>query len=199
MRRIGLFLAISVSTLAVAAATPYDGGALGNETATYSYDALGRLTGSSVAGGPNDSRITATCFDPAGNRVRYDVANAAPPACGAPTPTPTPAPTPTPTPTPTNQPPVANPDTAPSIAKCGSTNVNVTANDTDPEGNLPLTVTSVSGPAALTLSIVSASTVNVVSNGLPGTKTFTYTVQDSLGASSTGTVTITITQVNQCP
>ena len=60
------------------------------ETKTYSYDALGRLTGSSIAGGPNDTRKTGTCFDRAGNRLRYDVATATPAACPTPTPTPTP-------------------------------------------------------------------------------------------------------------
>ena len=61
---------------------------LGNETVNYSYDALGRLTGSTTTGGPNDTRRTGTCFDPAGNRVRYDVATSAPSACPTPTPTP---------------------------------------------------------------------------------------------------------------
>lgn len=62
------------------------------ETTTYNYDALGRLTGSSTAGGPNNNVATGTCFDRAGNRTRYDV--------NAPTPTPSPAPGACPTPTP---------------------------------------------------------------------------------------------------
>ena len=63
-----------------------------SETKTYTYDALGRLTSSSIAGGPNDTRKTATCFDRAGNRLRYDVATSAPASCPTPTPTPTPSP-----------------------------------------------------------------------------------------------------------
>jgi YD repeat-containing protein len=63
-----------------------------SETKTYSYDALGRLTGSSIAGGPNNTRQTATCFDRAGNRLRYDVATSAPATCPTPTPTPSPSP-----------------------------------------------------------------------------------------------------------
>jgi YD repeat-containing protein len=64
--------------------------AIAQETTTYSYDALGRLTGSSISGGPNDNRTTATCFDAAGNRTRYDMATSAPAVCPTPTPTPTP-------------------------------------------------------------------------------------------------------------
>lgn len=59
------------------------------ETTTYSYDGLGRLKGSSIAGGTNTGRTTGTCFDAAGNRTRYDVATSAPAACPTPTPTPT--------------------------------------------------------------------------------------------------------------
>ena len=67
-------------------------GALGNESVNYSYDALGRLTDSSISGGPNDTRKTGTCFDRAGNRTRYDVATSAPSTCPTPSPTPTPSP-----------------------------------------------------------------------------------------------------------
>ncbi|WP_363130087.1 hypothetical protein [Sphingomonas sp.] len=63
--------------------------AAAQETTTYTYDALGRLTGSSISGGPNSSRVTGTCFDAAGNRTRYDVATTVPAACPTPTPTPT--------------------------------------------------------------------------------------------------------------
>jgi YD repeat-containing protein len=65
------------------------GMAAASETKTYTYDALGRLTGSTIVGGPNNSRQIGTCFDRAGNRMRYDVATSAPSACPTPTPTPT--------------------------------------------------------------------------------------------------------------
>lgn len=68
------------------------GSAYGQETITYSYDAQGRLTGSVTTGGPNNTRQTGTCFDRAGNRTRYDVANATPAVCPTPTPTYTPPP-----------------------------------------------------------------------------------------------------------
>lgn len=86
-----------------------------------------------------------------------------------------------------NQPPVTQPDSL--TLQCNTTEtVNVTANDSDPEGNYPLTVTSVTAPG----SVYSASTVQVDA-GMPGTKTLTYTVQDSLGNASTGTINVTIT------
>lgn len=68
------------------------GMAAASETRTYNYDALGRLTASTIVGGPNDTRQIGTCFDRAGNRMRYDVATSAPAACPTPTPTPTPTP-----------------------------------------------------------------------------------------------------------
>jgi hypothetical protein len=181
------FLASSTCALAT--------GALASETTTYTYDALGRLISSASSGTVNNGLATTIAYDPAGNRACYGVTGAATGSgggnCSAPPPPPPPPP-------PGNQPPVANPDTAPSIPKCGSTSVNVTANDTDPEGNYPLTVTGVSGGASLTLTILSASTIGIESLGASGLKTFSYTVSDSLGATSTGTVSITVTTANQC-
>jgi hypothetical protein len=72
-----------------------------------------------------------------------------------------------------------------------TTTVNVTANDTDPEGNYPLTVTSVAvndGMASATVQ--SASSIQVIGSPENETSTATYTVKDSLNASSTGTLTI---------
>jgi hypothetical protein len=94
MRRSEL-LVILVVTGGLVGATTSPGvaaSAFGNETATYTYDALGRLTGSNISGGPNDSRATGSCFDRAGNRMRYDVATSTPGTCPTPSPTPTPSP-----------------------------------------------------------------------------------------------------------
>lgn len=63
-----------------------------SETKIYTYDVLGRLIGSVTVGGQNDTRQIATCFDRAGNRLRYDIATSPPTACPTPTPTPTPSP-----------------------------------------------------------------------------------------------------------
>jgi YD repeat-containing protein len=90
MQKVVLFaaaVAVSGAALAIAPGEP-----LGNETVTYAYDALGRLSGSTISGGPNNTRTTGSCFDGAGNRMRYDVATSAPSTCPTPSPTPTPAP-----------------------------------------------------------------------------------------------------------
>jgi len=86
MRRIGWFTCIVTGAVGLASAAPYEADLLANETVNYSYDELGRLTGSNTTGGPNDTRTIATCFDKAGNRVRYDVATTAPSPCPTPTP-----------------------------------------------------------------------------------------------------------------
>lgn len=46
------------------------------DTTTYSYDALGRLTASSVSGGPANGVNTGIALDPAGNRTSYSVTGA---------------------------------------------------------------------------------------------------------------------------
>jgi hypothetical protein len=86
-----------------------------------------------------------------------------------------------------------------SIPKCGFVTKNVVANDTDPEGNYPLAVVAVvyNGFRG-TATLVSSTSVLFESSGLAGTAAVSYTVQDSLGAQSTGTFTVTITTVNQC-
>ena len=94
-----------------------------------------------------------------------------------------------------NQPPVTQADSV-SVACNASKTLNVTANDTDPEGNYPLTVLSVtmtSDSVGADASVASASTLNIYGGIIGGTSTATYTVKDSLGATSTGTVTITTT------
>lgn len=78
-----LWVSVGLSVVLIA------GAAGASETKTYTYDVLGRLISSSMAGGPNDMRQTGACFDRAGNRLRYDVATSAPAACPTPTPTPT--------------------------------------------------------------------------------------------------------------
>lgn len=54
--------------------------ALAQDSTSYTYDALGRLTNTAVSGGPNTGVSTTTVYDPATNRVSYLVS-------GVPTPT----------------------------------------------------------------------------------------------------------------
>lgn len=70
--------------------------------------------------------------------------------------------------------------------------VNLTANDSDPESNYPLALTAVSaGTGFGGASIVSNSSVSVDFGPSGDISVVTYTVADSLGATSTGQLTIT--------
>lgn len=170
-----------------------------SSTETYTYDTLGRLRKVVTAGGQNNGETQSICYDKADNRTQY-VANASAGTTGctaSPTPTPTPAPTPSPTPTPTptpgNNPPVTQNDSVSGQCYLVVT-VNLTANDSDPEGNTPLVLQSIvtsGGVAGAT--IVSASSVSVDFGPQGDVTQATYTVADSLGATSTGVLTISTT------
>ena len=172
-------LALGAAALADAAAA--------NEVQTYSYDELGRLVAVQYSGTVNNGQAHSLCYDPAGNRTKYksDASGATLTTC------------PTgggggggdPDPDPTNQPPVANPDTL-SVPRCESRSKDVVANDTDPEGNLPLTVIAVDHPWA---SVASSTTVSVQAPDSSGSFVVHYTVRDSLGATATGNLSVTIT------
>lgn len=90
-----------------------------------------------------------------------------------------------------NQPPVANFDNAGSMT-CGDTiTVNVVANDTDPDGNYPLSLVSANGSPGLSVSVVSSTDLQMT--GITsGTKSFTYVVQDSLGAQANGSGSVSV-------
>jgi hypothetical protein len=84
-----------------------------------------------------------------------------------------------------NNPPTANAD-ALEVWVCQDKAIDVVANDTDPEGNYPLTVTSVGVSYLGFLSVTSASKITFYASDIPGNDVVAYTVQDSLGATSTG-------------
>jgi hypothetical protein len=89
-------------------------------------------------------------------------------------------------------PPVANADSG--SQPCWQvTTKNVTANDTDADGNYPLTVLSASSGTAINVGVASASSLQIESFGTKGTFPVTYTIQDSLGATATGTLSVTVT------
>ncbi|WP_160108062.1 Ig-like domain-containing protein [Pseudomonas izuensis] len=97
-----------------------------------------------------------------------------------------------------NRPPVANAD---SVATQGvPVAINVLANDTDPEGNVPLAVVSVTQPAG-GQGTVTTNGATVTYNPpavvlLPFTTTFTYIARDSFGAQSTpATVTVQVSPI----
>ena len=165
----GLLISVSVIALMMPS------NAMSTETVAYSYDAQGRLVQSVISGTVNNGQTSTTAFDTAGNRTNYAVSlNGAPPP-------------------PANSPPTTVADTL-TVTNCTIGSKNVTANDSDPEGNVPLVVLSVihSNRALGSPSVLSASTVEY-EGAAPGIDVVTYTVRDSLGATSTGTLRVTVT------
>lgn len=88
-----------------------------------------------------------------------------------------------------NNPPSAGNDGL-SVRICQEKTINLTLNDTDPEGNYPLTVTSIGQTALGVFDIVSASSATFYASDMRGGDTVSYTVEDSLGASSTGLISV---------
>lgn len=156
------------------------------ETVAYSYDARGRLIKVIRSGSAqNNSNVTTDySHDKANNRKQFVTINS-PNSPGTPPPPPPPPP-------PSNQPPVANPDNGGLMQVCKTKNVVVTINDTDPEGNLPLSVTAASGNGAMEATVVNSTTIQIISSSVSGSQTANYTVRDSLGASSIGTVIVNV-------
>jgi hypothetical protein len=93
-----------------------------------------------------------------------------------------------------NSPPVTANDSI-SLQRCGVGYVDLGANDSDPNGDLPLEVISVvnvNNPIGTSVILWSDSTVEVTGGSSNGTSTHTYTIRDSRGATSTGTLTVTV-------
>ena len=96
-----------------------------------------------------------------------------------------------------NLPPVANPDSS-FILQSSSTQttfnrvIDVVANDTDPDNNTPLSVVSVTGTQGVTVTVVPPSSVRFTGTYSQGSNIFTvnYTIQDTLGAQASSTVTL---------
>ncbi len=90
-----------------------------------------------------------------------------------------------------NSPPVTVPDTL-SMSICDFfESVNVTANDSDPEGNTPLALVSEDSPHAI---IATSSDIRFGPPPAVGTYTVNYVVADSLGATANGVLTVTVFQ-----
>ncbi len=97
-----------------------------------------------------------------------------------------------------NDAPVANDDS-------GSTNedttliLNVLLNDSDVEGN-SLSVSDATNPSNGTVSINGNNTITYrPDSDFHGTDSFNYTLRDSVGATDTATVTITVASINDAP
>ena len=99
-----------------------------------------------------------------------------------------------------NDAPVANPD---SVAATEDTPVTIPvgtllANDTDVDGN-PLTITSVQDATNGTVSLVNGNVVFTPVANYNGPASFSYTVSDGQGGTSTVTVTVNVGAVNDAP
>ncbi len=95
-----------------------------------------------------------------------------------------------------NAAPVANPDTG-TYPEDTSLGINVLLNDTDPNGN-PLTITGFTPATNGTAACGTATCTYTPNANFNGSDSFTYTVSDGF-VSSVGTVTITVTPVNDPP
>ena len=160
-----------------------------SSTETYSYDALGRLVKVVTSGGQNNLDTQSYCYDDAGNRTEVvaNTSNGTTICTGG-----SPPPSPPPPPPSGNSPPVAVDDSA--TGAC-STNISiqVTNNDSDPDGNVPLSATNVvrtSGQA--TVNSWSGGSVSISLPAQISLSTFTYTVTDTLGATDTAVLTAAV-------
>ncbi len=97
-----------------------------------------------------------------------------------------------------NLPPVTQPDALTTAEDTPSAPLNVLANDSDPEGG-PLTLTSASSPDG-TVAITPEGLVTFTPNpNFNGPTTITYVASDPSGATTPGTVNVTVTPVNDAP
>ena len=90
-----------------------------------------------------------------------------------------------------NDAPVAVNDNASTTSNTAVT-INVLANDSDQEGDT-MTITAVSTPANGTAAISGSTVLYTPTSNFSGEDSFTYTVSDSHGEASQGTVTVTVT------
>ncbi|MFZ1736724.1 Ig-like domain-containing protein, partial [Sphingorhabdus sp.] len=95
-----------------------------------------------------------------------------------------------PPPPPGNNAPTAVADSV-SVLCFGEITANLTANDTDVDGDLPLTLVSISQLSGdSSASLLNASSVYIFGGARGVTSTFSYTVRDSRGATSVGSLSV---------
>ena len=165
--------------------------ALASETITYTYDARGRVVNVAHSGSVNNTVQTGYEYDAANNRTRlHDNLSSTSSSSSS-------SSTSSSSGGESNTPPTTANDSV-SVAHCSVGYKNVTANDTDADGDYPLTLVSLSGSGAAFSSIISASTIEVDAPGSAGSYSLTYTIQDSRGATANGTLSITVTGSGAC-
>ena len=97
-----------------------------------------------------------------------------------------------------NDAPVANDDTA-SVNEDASVSINVLANDTDPDNGDTLSLVSAANGQHGTASVSAGQVLYTPNAGYYGADSFTYTMQDAAGLTSTATVNVTVNKVNEAP
>ena len=97
----------------------------------------------------------------------------------------------------TNPPPIAVNDSA-TTPEDFPVNINVLANDSDPDGD-PLTVTTASAGNGTVVIRADGSIDYTPNQDFNGSDTVTYTIRDGNGGTSTATITITVGAVNDPP
>jgi YD repeat-containing protein len=142
---------------------------LAQSSATYTYDALGRVLTSSTAAG-----VTIYTYDNADNRTH--VTSCVGGVSGS-----------------CNHNPTANPDSA-TVAFGGTVVIPVLSNDSDPDAGNVLTVSGVTAASHGTSSVTSGagSVTYIAGAGYSGADSFTYTISDGHTGVATSTVSITV-------
>ncbi|MGD9834785.1 MAG: beta strand repeat-containing protein, partial [Piscinibacter sp.] len=101
----------------------------------------------------------------------------------------------------TNDAPVANANTGPATEDTALTIVPgvLLANDTDVDNGTTLTITSVQSPVNGAVALVGGNVVFTPTANYSGPASFTYTISDGQGGSSTATVTLNVAAVADAP
>lgn len=178
----GLLISVSVIALMMPS------GVTATETVTYSYDAQGRLVQSVISGTINNGQTSSTTFDAANNRTNYAVS-----LSGS-------TPPPPPPPPPPNQPPVSVADATLSVV-CNASGVrNVLGNDTDPEGDLPLSMTLTGGSGINYVAQEGAQSIRFYAPPTRNTAyAVSYLITDARGATTSATLALYVTgSIAQC-
>ena len=97
-----------------------------------------------------------------------------------------------------NDPPVATDDTTSVIEDSSGNQLNLRANDNDPDNN-PLSIVSVSAPSHGTATFTATYVYYTPQTNYAGSDSFSYTIADGQGGTDIALVTITITPVNDPP
>lgn len=171
IRRLAFVLAASCGALAVPAGA----------ASCFTYDALGRIIEATYE---NGTKFT-YAYDPNGNRTTTSVTTGETPTC------------PDPGGYGENQAPTAVADN--STGRLGGpTIIDVRANDTDPDGDT-LTISAVTTPAKGSAAIANGKITYTANVGATGTDSFSYTIVDGRGGSSSANVSITSFVANTAP